>query len=323
MSNAHILTPRIHILGANGQLAHALLNTLPDSYDTSHRLATYTRDECDFTDPYSFTPNAPALDLHTGDIVINCAAYTAVDRAETHHDEAQQVNTDAPAALATLCASHAAHLIHISTDYVFSGEDIGRPWETTDPTEPATVYGATKAAGEAAILQACPSAVIIRTAWLFTGPQRFAWGMTTDDFVTTIQKRYKSNGGVLRVVNDQFGSPTYSMDLARGIWEIVGQFLQGEELPQILHATNAGTTTWFAFATEIVGLSGGRRGGVSPCSSVDYPTPAPRPHWSVLSAASWENAGLTPLRNWKKALREALSEPADSLAQVEKPQLDS
>lgn len=313
MPGSTLMTPQLHILGAGGQLAHALVSTMPDIYDKPGRVALYQRKDCDFTDPRSFE-NDTSLALHPGDIVINCAAYTDVDRAEDDPEGANQVNAQAPAALARLCKKRGAQLIHMSTDYVFSGKDIGRPLETFDSTGATTVYGASKAAGEAAVLEECPNnSVIIRTAWLFTGPLRDSWGLRSNDFVTTIQKLYQVKKKPIQVVDDQFGSPTYSMDLARGIWEVVGRLMQSEELPQILHATNAGTTTWYAFASEIVGLSGGKRGRVMPCSSKDYPTKAERPHWSVLSGASWEDAGLTPLRHWKKALAEALTMGANTL----------
>lgn len=313
MPGSKLMTPRVHILGAGGQLAHALVSTMPDNYDKPGRIALYQRKDCDFIDPRSFEKDT-SLALHSGDVVINCAAYTDVDAAEDDPEGANKVNAQAPAALARLCNERGAHLIHLSTDYVFSGKDIGRPWETFDPTGATTVYGVSKAAGEAAVLDECSAAVVIRTAWLFTGPLRSSWGLRSNDFVTTIQKLYQVKKKPLQVVDDQFGSPTYSMDLARGIWEVVGRMVQSEEFPRILHATNGGTTTWYSFASEIVGLSGGKRGRIMPCSSKDYPTKAERPHWSVLSPASWEDAGLTPLRHWKKALAEALIMGTNSLS---------
>lgn len=312
---------RIHIVGASGQLGYALLTTQPAflwEVGQETPLVMYSRRDCDLSDPKVFTAGETLM-LGPGDIVINCAAYTAVDAAEEDADLAYRINAEAPGELAALCRERGAHLIQLSTDYVFGGEprldDAGQrlPWETTDPVSPRCVYGASKAAGEAAIMEAWAGvegpqqAVVVRTSWLFTGPQRRQWGVRGRDFVTTMQKLYQERGS-LTVVNDQYGCPTYSLDLAHGLWELCQKQCHGETVPSLLHATNAGVTTWFDFAQAIIGQQGSdAAAAVHSCPSSEFPTPAARPSWSVLSPTSWEDAGLTPLRTWQDALREALA----------------
>ena len=140
------------------------------------------------------------------------------------------------------------------------------------------------------------------------GPQRSQWGIGGGDFVTTMRRLYREKKH-LTVVDDQYGCPTYSCDLARGIWEICHKLRQGVTIPGLLHASNAGATTWYEFATAIITGSGGSTMDVSPCRSSDFPTAAVRPAWSVLSPTSWNNAGLMPFRSWREALAESLQEP--------------
>lgn len=314
--------PRIHIVGATGQLGHALISTQPAFFwemGAETPLVTYSRRDCDFTTPTVFRDGETLL-LNEGDIVINCAAYTAVDKAEENPVLAYRINAEAPGELARLCYQRGAHLLHLSTDYVFGGPPRrsaaghNLPWETGDPVAPQSVYGASKAAGEAAVQEVwrgvgadatTPQAVIVRTSWLFTGPQRHQWGVRGRDFVTTMQQLYRERGR-LRVVADQFGSPTYSLDLARGLWELCQKLCRGERVPALLHASNAGVASWHTFATAIITGSGGSAERVQPCTSREFPTVATRPHWSVLSPTEWRAAGLTPLRPWEAALAEAL-----------------
>ncbi|MDU7192704.1 dTDP-4-dehydrorhamnose reductase [Lawsonella clevelandensis] len=315
---------RIHIVGASGQLGYALLATQPAflwEVGQETPLVMYSRRDCDLSDPSVFTAGETLM-LGPGDIVLNCAAYTAVDAAEENSDLAYRVNAEAPGELAALCRERGAHLVHLSTDYVFGGQprfdDAGQclPWETDDPVSPSCVYGASKAAGEAAIMDAWAGAegpqqaVIVRTSWLFTGPQRHQWGVRGRDFVTTMQDLYREKGSVT-VVNDQRGCPTYSLDLAWGLWELCQKLCHGESVPALLHATNSGFTTWFEFAQAIISqLDSDAAAAVHPCTSSEFPTPAARPSWSVLSSTSWQDAGLTPLRSWQDALREALADSA-------------
>ena len=326
-SNSVVSQGHIHILGAHGQLGCALRATHPvfsGSVSNGETVVTsYSRADCNLADLHVFTGNS-ALSVDSGDIVINCAAYTAVDAAEHDDAMAYRINAEAPGELAVLCRQRGAHLIHISTDYVFGGEPrrdengMPLPWGVSDPVSPQCVYGVSKAAGEDVIRKVWQDvqqegkgtqpAVIVRTSWLFTGPQRSQWGIGGGDFVTTMRRLYREKKH-LTVVDDQYGCPTYSCDLARGIWEICHKLRQGVTIPGLLHASNAGATTWYEFATAIITGSGGSTMDVSPCRSSDFPTAAVRPAWSVLSPTSWNNAGLMPFRSWREALAESLQEP--------------
>lgn len=305
----------VHILGAAGQLGHALRATIPlQEGAPAYTVRTYTREDCPLEDPQVFHPHHTALQLQSAeDIVLNCAAYTAVDRAETEPHKAERCNAQAPAELAQLCAHTGAHLVHVSTDYVCGGPaplgPTGEPraWTTTDPVDPLSVYGQTKAQGEEAVLATHPQgSTIVRTAWLYYGPQRQAKGIAGSDFVTTMLRLYRERGE-LTVVNDAQGCPTSVHDLARGLWSLVEHTSTASQpLPQILHATNAGHTSWWGFAYAIIEEIGGDPQRVHPCSHVEYPTPAQRPLWSVLSADEWISAGLPAFRPWREALHEVL-----------------
>ena len=181
----------------------------------------------------------------------------------------------------------------MSTDYVFPGDGT-RPYEVDDPTGPHSVYGASKLAGELAVLQAHPEAHVVRTAWV--------WGATGGNFVKTMAK-LESARPTLTVVDDQRGTPTYSADLAAGLLELAGADLPGGTL----HATNAGETTWFDFARAIFVELGADPERVQPTTTANFPRPAPRPAYSVLSSAAWVSAGLTPLRDWQAALTAGLA----------------
>ena len=234
----------------------------------------------------------PRTDDVTGKaVVINAAAYTAVDQAENDPDAAYAVNAAGPTHLAQTAAQLGLGLIHVSTDYVFPG-DANRPYEVDDPTGPRSVYGASKLAGEQAVLDALPEAHVVRTAWV--------WGTTGSNFVKTMI-RLQADRPTVDVVDDQQGTPTYAADLAVGLLELAGANLDGG----VLHATNSGVTTWFEFARAIFGEVGADPQRVRPTTSAEFARPAPRPEYSVLSNAAWAAAGLTPLRPWRAALRAA------------------
>ncbi|MET0966811.1 MAG: dTDP-4-dehydrorhamnose reductase [Nakamurella sp.] len=227
-------------------------------------------------------------------VVINAAAYTAVDDAETDIDTAYAVNAAGPTHLAQAAARLGLGLIHVSTDYVFPG-DGSSPYEIDDPTGPHSVYGASKLAGEQAVLEAYPDAHVVRTAWV--------WGATGSNFVKTMAK-LEAARPTLTVVDDQRGTPSYAADLAGGLLELAGADLPGG----VLHLTNAGETTWFDFARAIFVELGADPERVQPTTTANFPRPAPRPAYSVLSSAAWVKAGLTPLRGWQEALTEALQQ---------------
>lgn len=227
-------------------------------------------------------------------VVINAAAYTAVDAAETDESRAFAVNVDGPRMLAAVCSSRGVPLIHVSTDYVFAG-DASTPYEPTDPVGPKTAYGRTKAAGEDAVLGSGAQSWVVRTAWVY--------GKSGANFVKTMA-RLEGERETLSVVDDQHGSPTWSADLAAGLLELAGQVVDGRGPAQrVLHCTGGGATTWFSFARAIFVELGADPTRITPCTTADFPRPAPRPAYSVLSNASWADAGLTPLRSWDDALK--------------------
>ncbi len=250
------------------------------------------RADLDITDP-----GAVRAALRPGDVVINCAAYTAVDAAESDPDAAFAGNATGPGVLAAGCREAGARLIHISTDYVFDGT-ADRPYEPDDPTAPTSVYGRTKLAGEQAVSQSHPDATIVRTAWVYTGDH--------GDFVATM-RRLAAGDDPVSVVDDQIGSPTYAPDLADAVLEVVAR----EPKSRILHATNAGVASWFEVARAVFAQLGEDPERVRPCTTADFPRPARRPAYSVLSDRAWKEAGLTPLRDWRSALSDALARLVD------------
>ena len=227
--------------------------------------------------------------------MVNCAAYTAVDAAESEPERAHAVNAVGPGHLARACAEAGARLIHISTDYVFSGSFDGapRPYDVDDAPGPLSVYGKTKLAGEHAVHEALPSAHVVRTAWVYTG--------TGSDFVATMRELAAGEQTVGMVV-DQIGSPTYVADLVSALLEIA----ERPTAPALLHIANDGAASRFEQARAVFERAGADPDRVHPVSSEDTPRPAPRPPYSALSGRAATAAGLTPLRPWRDALAEAM-----------------
>ncbi|MEU7628437.1 dTDP-4-dehydrorhamnose reductase [Nocardia sp. NPDC049220] len=279
------VSARLVVTGAHGQVGRELLRLAPAALG-------YGRADLDITDAAAVR----AL-LAPGDVVVNCAAYTAVDRAETDTEAAYAGNATGPAVLAATCADLGARLIHLSTDYVFPGTH-DRPYDTSDPTGPGTVYGKSKLAGEQAVLAQCPDAHVVRTAWVYTG--------RGSDFVATML-RLERERDTVDVVDDEVGSPTYAPDLAAALLELT----QRPEAPRVLHATNAGEASRFELARAVFAGIGAEPTRVRPCDSSVFPRPARRPAFSVLSPRSWTEAGLTPLRDWRSALGDALARRSD------------
>jgi dTDP-4-dehydrorhamnose reductase len=235
------------------------------------------------------------------DVVVNAAAYTAVDAAESDEDAAYRVNAAGPAVLAAALSGTTARLIHVSTDYVFAG-DASRPYEVDDPTGPKSAYGRTKLAGETAVLELLPEAsYVVRTAWVY--------GATGGNFVKTMARLERSRE-TLSVVDDQHGSPTWSADLARALVELG----RAGAPSGIYHCTNSGDTTWFGLARAIFEELGADPGRVRPTTTDAFPRPAPRPAYSVLSDAAWRAGGLSPLPHWRDALHAAFAAHADALS---------
>ncbi|WP_089250149.1 dTDP-4-dehydrorhamnose reductase [Rhodococcoides kyotonense] len=277
----------ILVTGAGGQLGRQVVTLAGGSADVD-RVIGVTSGEVDITDAA-----AVADAVEPGSVVINCAAYTAVDAAETDEARASAVNADGPRNLAEACARVSARLIHVSTDYVFDGT-AQLPYEPDQPTGPRSAYGRTKLAGERAVLAALPWATVVRTAWVYTG--------AGSDFVSTM-RRLERERDTVSVVDDQTGSPTYARDLAAGLLELA---VASGPIDPVLHLTNSGTATWFDLARAVFAGVGADPDRVTPCSSAEYVRPAPRPTYSVLSGTAWARAGLTPLRDWRDALDDAL-----------------
>lgn len=228
------------------------------------------------------------------DVVINAAAYTAVDRAEQERDLAFQVNGEAVGVMAAWCAKHGAKFIHVSTDYVFDGAS-DRPYLETDSTAPQSVYGASKLEGETQAFRFCPESIILRTSWVYA-----PYGK---NFVRTMLSLLREKESI-RVVNDQIGSPTYALDLARAILSIL---TSGKWEPGIYHFSNSGRISWFDFAVAIQQHIGSAC-RIDPIPTAGYPTPAKRPHFSLLSTDKITRVyGIKP-RPWEEALRDCLRE---------------
>jgi dTDP-4-dehydrorhamnose reductase len=227
-------------------------------------------------------------------VIVNCAAFTDVDAAENCEALALRVNCDGAENVAHGAKLSGAKLIHISTDYVFSGNS-NSPWQVNDVINPQSAYGRTKAEGENRVLATYPeNSSIVRTAWLYS-----PWGK---NFAKTMTRLAIKDDGEVRVVNDQIGQPTSAIDLAK---QIVNLGLSSSPA-SIYHGTNSGQGTWFEFAQEIFKLAGADSNRVLGVSSSEYPRPAKRPSYSVLSHDAWDRTSLNPMRDWRIALAEAM-----------------
>ncbi|MCV7283164.1 dTDP-4-dehydrorhamnose reductase [Mycolicibacterium flavescens] len=277
---------RIVIPGAGGMVGRVLA---AQARRQGREVLALTSAELDITDA-----SAVARFVAAGDVVINCAAFTQVDAAETEPDRARAVNVDGPGHLARACAAVGARLIHISTDYVFPGTQ-SRPYEIDDPTGPVNVYGRTKLAGEQAVHAALPTAHVVRTAWVYEGADGA-------DFAAAMRRKAAGDETV-DVVADQVGSPTYVGDLVAALLQIA----DGEVRAPLLHAANAGQASRFDQACAVFEAVGADPERVRPVGSDRHPRPAPRPAYSALSGRCSADAGLTPLRPWREALHAALA----------------
>jgi dTDP-4-dehydrorhamnose reductase len=234
------------------------------------------------------------------DVVVNCAAWTAVDDAEASEEQALALNAGGAAALAAGCAAAGARMVQLSTDYVFAGDvaasEAGRPYAEDDVPAPRTAYGRTKLAGERAVLDRLPgSGYIVRTAWLY--------GAHGGNFVRTMI-RLEDQRPTVDVVDDQHGQPTWTADVASQIIALI----HAGAPPGIYHATASGQTTWFGLAQEIFGLLGADPARVRPVTSSALSRPAPRPAYSVLGHGAWARLGVPPIGEWRTALHRAFPE---------------
>ena len=281
------MADRIVITGAGGQVGRYLS---AEAGRKSLDALALTSAQWDITDA-----DAAARIVAPGDVVVNCAAYTAVDAAEADPERAHAVNAAGPGVIAQACATAGARMIHISTDYVFSGafDGVPRPYDVDDATGPLSVYGKTKLAGERAVHAALPDAHVVRTAWVYTGDGT--------DFVGTML-RLAAGGDTVDMVVDQIGSPTYVADLVTALLEIAGR----PTAPPLLHIANDGAASRFEQARAVFDGVGADPDRVRPVSSEDAPRPAARPPYSALSGRAATAAGLAPLRPWREALAEAI-----------------
>ncbi len=276
------------VVGAHGMLGHDLMEVLAGA---GREVVGMDLPEIDITSPDSV---AAALEAVAPEMVVNAAAYTAVDAAEEHEELALRVNGDGPAVLAqAIAARPGIRLVHLSTDYVFAG-DAASPYAEDAEPAPRSAYGRTKLAGELAVLAALPErGLVVRTAWLY--------GAHGPNFVRTMLDLEVSRAEV-SVVDDQRGQPTWSRDLAAQILALA----DARAPAGIYHGTSSGHTTWFGLTREIYRLIGADPARVHPTTTEAFPRPAPRPAYSVLAHERWADIGLAPIRDWREALVEAL-----------------
>ena len=271
---------KVFVTGVKGQLGFDVVEEL------KHRgmeAIGVDIDEMDITDAISVDK---VITEANPDAVIHCAAYTAVDAAEENVELCRKVNADGPLNIAKTCKKLDIPMIQISTDYVFDGEGV-RPWEPDDECSPLSVYGLTKYEGEQAVMNTLDKYFIVRIAWVF--------GINGKNFVKTMLNLGKTRDH-LTVVNDQFGSPTYTYDLAKLLVDMVQTDKYG-----IYHATNEGICTWYEFACEIFRLAG-MNVKVDPVTSDNYPTKAKRPSNSRMSKEKLTENGFDRLPTWQSAL---------------------
>jgi dTDP-4-dehydrorhamnose reductase len=285
---------RYAVLGAAGQLGRDLCPRLPGEVIALGRAAT--GGGADLTRPESLRA---ALEAARPDVVVNCAAYNFVDRAEAEPQEAFAVNAWGARELARLCHKRDWLLVHFSTDYVFGLDEARRrPWAEGDAPGPVSVYGLSKLAGEYLVRSTCPRHLVIRTCGLYG-----VWGQggKGGNFVETML-RLAAQGKPLRVVDDQVCTPSYTVDVAGHTAALLAA-----GRPGLYHVTNAGACSWYEFAGAVFELAG-VRADLSPTTSAAYGAPARRPAYSVLEGAALRGLGLAPPRPWREALAAYLSE---------------
>ena len=295
-STLNVQTKNILITGACGQLGNEM--QLQAAQNRQHRW--FFTDVCSVSDGSAVVPlditDRTAIDSFVEenaiDIIVNCAAYTAVDRAEADEERALLLNATAPGYLAEAIERRGGQLIQISTDYVFDGT-AHTPYVEDAATCPASAYGRTKLAGEKAVLAANPSAMIIRTAWLYS-----TFG---NNFVKTMLRLGREKDQ-LGVIFDQIGTPTYARDLAAAIMTAINQGI----VPGIYHFTDEGVTSWYDFTLAIHRLAGITTCHVRPLHTSEYPTPAARPHYSVLDKTKIKQTYGIEIPHWEKSLQECI-----------------
>ena len=279
---------KVLLTGAAGQLGQALMASTPLGVE----LIACTRAELDLASPEACRA---AVHLHRPDWLLNAGAYTAVDKAEREPELAWAVNAGAPAAFAEALAATGGRLLQVSTDFVFNGKQ-GSPYRPEQALDPLGVYGASKAAGEAAALQ-LTDARVLRTSWVY--------GPVGHNFCRTMLRLHREREQ-LGVVADQVGCPTSTANLAEACWQVIGL-----ELPRILHWSDAGAASWYDFAVAIgeLGIQAGlleRSARVLPLNTAEYPTPAQRPAYSLLDCSGSRKALCLEPLHWREALKRVL-----------------
>ena len=270
---------RALVLGAGGMLGHDLVRAALSGTE----LHPFSRQQLDVTDARALAGRVSAL---RPDVILNAAAYTAVDRAEAETKQAWRVNAEAVGELGRIAAATGARVVHFSTDYVFDG-NASRPYREDSPTDPVNAYGATKLAGEEALRRSGADWLIVRTQWLF--------GVNGKSFPRTMWERARA-GLTTKVVTDQTGRPTYSHDVAPAVWKLIDDGVSG-----VMHIANDGEATWFDVAARVFERAG-RRDLLTACSTADFPTAARRPRYSVLDTTRLDERLGGPLPPWADAV---------------------
>jgi dTDP-4-dehydrorhamnose reductase len=278
---------KILITGANGQLGNEL--RVASAAYPQYDFVFLSREDLPLHDPERF---GAIFEAHRPSCCIHCAAYTAVDKAETEKDLAFLINGEAVGLLAAACRSYHTRLVHISTDYVFDGQS-ATPLREGDPTGPVNIYGASKLLGEELALRENPATVILRTSWVYS-----SFG---HNFVKTMIRLMREKESI-RVIDDQIGSPTYAADLAGAILAIVSG---GIFVPGIYHYSNEGQISWYEFALAIREKTGSTC-RIEPIPSSEYPTPARRPHYSLLNKSLIKNTYGLSIPDWSSSLEVCL-----------------
>ena len=284
------LTPAILVTGSNGQLGSEI-KVLAKSFPTYNFLFT-SREELAIQSREALQT---FFEKNKIDYCINCAAYTAVDKAESEKEQAFLINADAVENLAIICSKYQTKLIHISTDYVYDGS-VHVPLKEENAVGPINVYGASKLKGEELALNNNPSVLIIRTSWVYS-----SFG---NNFVKTMLRLFREKQEI-NVINDQIGSPTYAADLASVIMKFIEQIRQGETFSGIVNYSNSGVTTWYEFANEIKSLVNGDC-KINPIPTSSYPTPAKRPLYSVLDTSKIKNLLQLEIPSWQAGLKKCI-----------------
>lgn len=277
---------KVLVTGANGQLGQCIKDAVSQINNSEYQYTFVTRQEFDLANIQMMRDYLTQNEL---DVLINCAAYTAVDLAEEEVDKAYAVNAEAVGEMAKICAEKNIEFIHVSTDYVFDG-NADKPFAVDHETNPISVYGKSKLVGEQLALDNNPETIIIRTAWVYSQHGK--------NFMKTMLRLFADKDEI-SVVNDQKGTPTNANDIARAILKVVQT---RKKTPGIYHFTNAGDTTWFGFAEAIKELTNAEI-KINPIPTSQFPTPAKRPAYSVLDTAKIQEVYDVDCPHWKDSLK--------------------